>query len=686
MIRLHSYLILATTSLVFAATASALPVLGGGGDDGDSPPGGGGSGGGNTDAVIQVPLDYPTIQAAIDAATNGDHILVSPGTYRNVGNNWWEPVIDTKGKALWIQADGDIFDPAPVIDGQNIRSCVVCSSGEGNDTIIQGFRIINGYATMGGGAYCLQSSPTFKYCGFEDNIAIDYGGGFYSEDGSPKLVNCTFTNNVATDGAGAHCDQGNPTYSNCVFDGNHATDDGGGLSAWESSPVLVGCTFKNNSAAPEDDGMGGGLCSLNSVTTLTDCVFRGNHAGSGWGGGASIHLASTDFPQSSVTLSNVVVCGNLPNQLTGNHADNGGNCIALTCLDTDSDGQPDCGAYGMDDFLFVPSEYATIEKAIDYAAPVATIEIAAGTYLPALSLDTLGKALAINGAIDNQGAPATVIDGQGMISVLRCASGEDATTSFTNLLITNGSGGFSAGGMENIHSTPSLTNCVFANNASVHYGAMKNTGSNPTLFNCTFTGNVGGEMGDGGGMFNVGESSPTLTDCTFSNNVLTYVHGMGAGMWNSIDCNPTLTNCTFTGNVIEGDGGRGAGMFNMGSPTLIGCTFSDNSFTGTGGTGGGIYSNETYGNPALTDTTVCGNSPVQIHGPWSDNGGNLVSDDCEFPAEGGNSPDINGDDVVNGEDMAYLLGAWGSNDIDADIDGDGIVNGSDLSILLGAWN
>ena len=45
--------------------------------------------------------------------------------------------------------------------------------------------------------------------------------------------------------------------------------------------------------------------------------------------------------------------------------------------------------------------------------------------------------------------------------------------------------------------------------------------------------------------------------------------------------------------------------------------------------------------------------------------------------------DFDCDGVVNGSDLARLLGFWGQQD--ADLDGDGITNGADLAILLGSW-
>lgn len=49
--------------------------------------------------------------------------------------------------------------------------------------------------------------------------------------------------------------------------------------------------------------------------------------------------------------------------------------------------------------------------------------------------------------------------------------------------------------------------------------------------------------------------------------------------------------------------------------------------------------------------------------------------------------DLSGNRVVNGEDLAALLGAWGpcSGSCPADLTGDGEVNGADLAAQLGAW-
>jgi hypothetical protein len=45
--------------------------------------------------------------------------------------------------------------------------------------------------------------------------------------------------------------------------------------------------------------------------------------------------------------------------------------------------------------------------------------------------------------------------------------------------------------------------------------------------------------------------------------------------------------------------------------------------------------------------------------------------------------DLNGDGSVTANDLAVVLGAWGTTG--ADLNGDGDTNAADLAVLLGAW-
>src|SRR5690242_15536142 len=86
--------------------------------------------------VIHVPADYSTIQAAINAAGNGDVIQVSPGTYTEN--------LNFLGKA--IQVTGLQGPTATIIDGNQAGSVVSFVSGEGPQSVLSGFTLQNGKA------------------------------------------------------------------------------------------------------------------------------------------------------------------------------------------------------------------------------------------------------------------------------------------------------------------------------------------------------------------------------------------------------------------------------------------------------------------------------------------------------------------------------------------------------------
>ena len=49
--------------------------------------------------------------------------------------------------------------------------------------------------------------------------------------------------------------------------------------------------------------------------------------------------------------------------------------------------------------------------------------------------------------------------------------------------------------------------------------------------------------------------------------------------------------------------------------------------------------------------------------------------------------DVDGNGVINGADLAFVLGSWGEcASCSADLNGDGVVNGADIALVLGNWS
>ena len=300
------------------------------------------------------------------------------------------------------------------------------------------------------------------------------------------------------------------------------------------------------------------------------------------------------------------------------------------------------------------ADFENIQAAVDAASDGDEIVVMPGIYISTTSevVNPNGKELWIH---SSQGAKVTVIDGQLERRGLVCISSE------TNKTIIEGF---------------TVTNCDYSGpDGNDGGGGMYNAGSSPTLTNCSFTGNHARHHG--GGMFN-NNSSPTLTNCIFENNSPSDNNHdptrTGGGMLNKNGSNPTLANCTFENN---GALGRGGGMSNYSSsPTLENCTFENNSAFLEGG---GMYNYNS--SPTLTDTVVCGNTPDQIYGDWTDNGGNWVEDECPIDCPA----DINGDGYVDVSDLLAIIDQWGLTNSPADVNDDGIVDVSDILIVIGNW-
>jgi hypothetical protein len=118
--------------------------------------------------------DYPTIQEAIDAAEDGDVILLDDGTFIGPGNKQ----IDYLGKAITVRSlFGDPRDC--IIDCQGDGRAFRLINYEGPESILRDITARNGSYGNGGAMYCSGASPTVIGCIFEGNSAT-LGGVLYT--------------------------------------------------------------------------------------------------------------------------------------------------------------------------------------------------------------------------------------------------------------------------------------------------------------------------------------------------------------------------------------------------------------------------------------------------------------------------------------------------------------------------
>lgn len=296
------------------------------------------------------PADFNNIQAAIDAATDGDTVEVQPGTYAGPGNR----DIDFKGKAITVRSV-DPNDPevvaATVIDGEQDRNACflwspgmcgceihrgfVFQSGEGPNSVLAGITITRFSAPdefiwdepmpAGGGIFCENSSPTILSCVIADNWAHHLGAGGFGGNicckgtCSPKIAHCTITKGDSYFGAGGiHCPDGSPVITSCIITDNSASMGPGGVWCGEGATAAY-CIISNNK------GINGGIYSMGAISYCTienntsdflgggagiygspavdHCVIRNNRTLPGCGGGIY-------FTSSAGTISNSIIAGN----------------------------------------------------------------------------------------------------------------------------------------------------------------------------------------------------------------------------------------------------------------------------------------------------------------------------------------------------------------------------------------
>jgi parallel beta-helix repeat protein len=200
--------------------------------------------------IRNVPNDFPTIQAALDAAGQGDTVIVEDGVYKGEGNR----NLDSKGKTILLRSK----------NGPD--NCTIDCEGKGRgfyfhthetlDSLVDGFTIKNAFVRgpelegFGGGIFCVEgASPRINNCRMIENRADSSGGGIdcYSYS-SPIISNCTISDNKSAFGGGISLGfDASPLIKNCTFSGNKARRGYAIIVGKESSPTIMNCTFAEKS-------------------------------------------------------------------------------------------------------------------------------------------------------------------------------------------------------------------------------------------------------------------------------------------------------------------------------------------------------------------------------------------------------------------------------------------------------
>src|SRR5262249_48785702 len=155
------------------------------------------------------------------------------------------------GKAIRVM--GEQGPQVTIIDGNHEGSVVVFASGEGPQSVLNGFTIRNGNASIspeyrGGGIRVTNSSPTIIGKTITNNAAVEGGGGVSVSGGSPLIQGNVITNNGQTSGysggigggglaiAGVSAAQ---VLNNAISSNSWYSSSGGGVSLFAAGTPLI---------------------------------------------------------------------------------------------------------------------------------------------------------------------------------------------------------------------------------------------------------------------------------------------------------------------------------------------------------------------------------------------------------------------------------------------------------------
>jgi predicted outer membrane repeat protein len=495
-----------------------------------------GPGAGNA-AILHVYPDgsgsYPTIQAAISAATGGDVIELAAGTYTGPQNH----DLSYDGKSITVRStDGNA--QTCIIDCEFAGRGVFFDDDEGPEAVLENVTIRNGLAPdngldefWGGGITCGTryglpgAIPTIRGCIFEGNSAATGGGALYTSGDGGLIENCIFKGNSSGIGGAVCVVDGDVTLRGCTLSGNQAETGGGvavGIPGFGSHVELDRCII---ASSPEGQAV---ACSEGSTVDLACCDVW-NNAGGDWVGCLAFQFGES-----------------------GNFYGNPLFCEGSFDLDEDSPCAPahsgGCGLIGArpvgcDALIVVRSdgsgEYPTIQAAIDAAFEGAIVSLEDGVYTGPGNRDLRyhGKSIVVRST--NGDPNRCIIDCQGQNRGFFFDNDEGPLAILEGVTIRNaeapdnGLGEFWGGGIACATTfglpgaIPTIRNCVFDHDhAGGVGGGLYTSGNGGVVEGCVFL----DCSSAAGGAVAVVDGEVTLRACTVDSNQAPAGAGIAVGI------------------------------------------------------------------------------------------------------------------------------------------------------------
>ncbi len=601
---------------------------------------------------INSNCSYLSIQNAIDAAVNGDTILVSDGVYSET--------LNYASKIITIQSQNGAASATIQGDGSNAPVITFASSALNVSTALDGFTIdnqSNGQFFTQGILISNGAAPTLRNLLIKGNsVSEGYsGGGIKIDGGGVSIHDSTIggslaNKNSAAKGGGIYAVNSSLpiTITNSNFSYNNANDLGGAiyLTNVSSTLTITGSVLSDNTGRNRGGAIYSDMAAISitntsmvrnvtvmvegaaiyyvgsaSSITVSDSILTDNTAATSSGGGrggaiysvgAVLNISNTNLDRNSgsdagaaIYISGVSAMNTITNStLNNNSARNRGSAIysngtPLSITDTAIDGNTTSNEGGA---LYLVNSGAAV------AITGGTLSNNSGAH---------GGAIYMTGGAESLSITGTTLSGNTCLyhggaiyldSLL-------ATSTITDSTINNSTGSHRGGAIYNANSLLTIVDTDMDNHSSAYEGGavyIKGLAATTTITGGSISNNI---VNSSGGALYVGDgANVAITGATINSNTANLYNG-GAMFVQGTGTTVNLSKTIISGNETHQRGGA----IVVGSSTVVtltNCIVTGNVADGERWSEGGGIMN--YGTVNIYNSTFAGN---YVWGPWGGGGG-----------------------------------------------------------------